>query len=804
MMRACAVVALSLVAAAPVAAQEGAPPPTPAPAPETRMVMVLGTVFDTVSGRPLRLAVVRLAGTGTSTLTDDAGHYRLSVPAGDAVLEVRRIAYEPAAVTVQTRGGLTLQNLYLHPIAIGLAPVVVTAKDELGRWLMRHAIARKHEIFARLHDYRYDAYVKFVVRDDTKPPELPESVLLITETRTSAYWEQPDHYQETIVARRQSQNLAAEHNLVSVGEIVNFSRDRVDLQKYSVVSPIADDALNHYDYHVLDTLAVDGRRVFRLAIEPTSKTSPLFVGVIDVADSTYDVLSIDVGVNEAVRFNLLENLRYRQRLKDAGGGRWMPYEIRLTGEVRFGMPFPGLPERIAFEHVASLDHFQFDRGGRPGNLGEFRVVVHPHADRSDSAAWAAPGAVQLTSAERAAWAHIDSVERIPPPLGTRMLEGLGAAFKFSTNDDFFHFNRVDGATVGAGYAWRRIASAVLRAKVGYATGSDRWQYRFGARGRLSERQRLWVGASVYDESHDRPTLVSRDYNPTYRALLFRLDPHDYYRERGWSATVNAKVFNFTRLDVRYKDVRQSSQAVVTDYSVLAVDRAQRANPPILDGRMRMLSATFGYDSRPLLQEKGQAYYLQMLTRTHVTVDAELASPDLFPTDFDYRRYSVQIERRQKTLNLGLTSIAAVAGVATGHVPPQRYFIVDFGMSALTFQNGGFNTLGERNFGGTRAAMFAIRHDFDRLLFAKSGIPLVRDVPLTLSVHGAVFWTDFKNHVLPGDELLATARRPYSEVGFGLGNLTPFLSPLNVAMHFTWQLSSYDTSRWVAGLWFTPP
>jgi hypothetical protein len=28
--------------------------------------------------------------------------------------------------------------------------------------------------------------------------------------------------------------------------------------------------------------------------------------------------------------------------------------------------------------------------------------------------------------------------------------------------------------------------------------------------------------------------------------------------------------------------------------------------------------------------------------------------------------------------------------------------------------------------------------------------------------------------------------------------------LNVAMHFTWQLSSYDTSRWVAGLWFTPP
>jgi hypothetical protein len=346
---------------------------------------------------------------------------------------------------------------------------------------------------------------------------------------------------------------------------------------------------------------------------------------------------------------------------------------------------------------------------------------------------------------------------------------------------------------------------VLRAKLEYATGSERWQYRLGARGRLSERQRLWIGGAFFDETHDRPTLVSRDYNPTYRALLLRLDPHDYYREQGWTVTMNTKLLNFTRFDLRYKDVRQSSLGVVTDYSVFAVDRPQRANPAIIDGRMRMVSATFGYDSRPLLQEKGQAFYLQTLTRTRLTVDAEIASPHLFPTAFDYRRYSVQLERRQKTLNLGLTAITAVAGVATGRVPPQRYFTVDFGMSALTFQNGGFNTLGESNFVGTRAAMVAIRHDFDRLLFAKSGIPLVRDVPLTLSVHGGVFWTDFKHHTpVPGDELVVTAATPYSELGFGLGNLTPFLSPLNVAVHFTWQLSSYDTSRWMAGLWFTPP
>src|SRR5205809_99037 len=93
-------------------------------------------------------------------------------------------------------------------------PVTVTARDEFARGLIQRAIARKHEVYAGIHDYRYDAYVKFVVRDLVRHADSAASVVLITETRTSAYWEQPDHYQETILARRQSNNLSAERNLV--------------------------------------------------------------------------------------------------------------------------------------------------------------------------------------------------------------------------------------------------------------------------------------------------------------------------------------------------------------------------------------------------------------------------------------------------------------------------------------------------------------------------------------------------------------------------------------------------------------
>ena len=785
-----------------VAPRVGAQQPPAPPSPDT--ALVVGTVYDTLTGARLRLVIVRVLETGVSALTDDAGRYRVTARPGVLHLAVRQLGYEPASVTVGAPSGVTRQDVYLRPAAIALPAVTVISTEDPARRIIRATIARKHELFRRIHDYRYAASVKFVVRNLAKPADSAASVLVITETRTAAYWEQPNRYQETILARRQSSNLNAQDNLVTVGEIVNFNRERIDLRRYSLVSPIADDALEYYAYGVLDTLAVDGRRVFRLALRPESDASPLFVGVIDIADSTYDVLGIDVGVNRAVRFNFVRNIRYRQRLRDMGEGRWMPYEIRLTGEVHIGIPHPGLPGDLAFEHVASLGDFRFDEGDRPSDLREFRVVVSDQADHADTSVWAGPRAIPLTPAESSAWARIDSLERQPPSFGARVLGGVGAAVFLTTDPDFFHFNRVDGTYVGLGPTWRVSPGLALDTKVGYATGSERWQYRASGELRLSELRRLWIGASYHDETVTRPTFVSRSYNPTYRALMFRLDPLDYYRERGLTLALGTKLVDFTRLELRYNSQREISLPVVTDYSVFSARRPQRPNPPIVDGALRSVSGTFTYDSRSQLRRQGADVYLPSLTWTRVTLAAEIAAHDVLGGDFAFRRYSVLVERRQRTLNLGVTTLFAAGGIATGWVPPQRYFAVDFGMRALTFQAGGFNTTSrDTNYTGTRAAMITVRHDFDRLLFAKSRVPGIRKLPFTLSVHGGVFWTDFDGHPPnPGDSLLFTARRAYTEAGFGLGNLTPFLFPLNLAVHFTWQLSNYPTRKFQFGFGLT--
>lgn len=753
-------------------------------------VSLRGSVRDTVSGASVRLATVRVAGTTISVLTDDAGHFRIAVPLGQVALEVRQIGFLPARRSVVVTGGVDSLTFYLQRVAVQLTPITVTVFDDPAERLIRGAIVRKRAMFATINHYSYLAYVKLAVRDLAKPPDSSASILLMTETLSQTYWEPPNRYQETILSRRQTSNLNANRNLVTVGEIANFHRERIELRQFSVVSPIADDAPGNYRYRVLDTIEVGQRRVIRLAIEPRTEASPLFAGTIDIDDSSFDLVGVDVGFNGAVHFTGLRNLRYRQRYREVSPARWMPYEIEFTGNLHLAIPVPRMPRDLAFQHLAELSGFRFDRSQRPVDLAEVRVVIDPAVDQPDSARWTeASRAFPLTAAEAAAWPRIDSARQRRPGFLTVARRGIALGSRVLNNPDLFHFNRVEGAYVGVGGLWQRSSDFNVRGRVGYATGSNALEYLVAGKVRLAEQQRLWLGLEVHDAVVTRPTFVSGSYNATVRALLFRVDPLDYFTEHGATLSVTSKLLDFTDLGLRYDDYIQSSVSAVSDYSVFRAHRAQRSNAPITPGHLRTLSATVSYDSRPMRRFELRDERLPRDTWTRLSLSAEMAAPGLIANDFAYRRYTVQFQERSRSSGLGVTTLNIVAGTSSGELPPQRYFTVDFGPRALTYQGTSINTLGDTNFAGNRAAMFAVEHDFDRRLFAKSHLPLIKQLPFTFSVHAGAFWTAFVDHQpQPADSLLRTAPRGFGEVGFGLGNLTPFLAPFNLATHFSWSTS----------------
>jgi hypothetical protein len=661
-------------------------------------------------------------------------------------------------------------------------------------------IARKNTNLTALHDYQYSVAARFVVRDIDKPADSAAAIVQISETRSTIEWQPPDQYHETIAARRRVNHLTPVWTTISIADIGNFQRDRIEIAPHLLVSPIADDALSYYRYRVLDTLLVEGARVLRLEVTPQSQATAGFAGVIDIRDSSWDVVAMDLGVNDAARFGLWKSIRYQQHNQDAGDGRWLPSEIRLSGDARLPVPVPRTPRDLAFEQEAHFTTFQFASIPRSSEMREVRIVIADDADHPDSTVWLAPGAIPLLDAERPIWGHVDSVGRRPRGLTQRVEQVSRLSHWVTASPDFFHFNRVDGAYVGAGFAWLQTPALALHAKLGYATGSNRWQYRFGGEVQLSEEQRSWVGFSYHDETTNRPSLSGHTTDRTIPALLYRQDPLDYYSERGVTLSFTTRPFDFTQLTFGYNDHLQGNLANVTDFSLLRTRGLPRPNGPITAGRMRTLSGDFTWDSRSLLRRNGRDSRLPSLTWTRVMVSGEVAAPSVIPDDFSFSRFVVQIERHQRIFRSGITTVSLVAGIGLGTVPPQRYFAIEAGVRALGFEGGGFHTIGDSSYAGNRIAMLSVRHDFDQLLFAESGLPLLRKLPFTLSIYAATFDIRFASHdAVPGDSAFQTTSTPYTEAGFVLGNLLPFVRPLNVGAQFTWQLSAQSTRRFQFGL-----
>lgn len=67
----------------------------------------------------------------------------------------------------------------------------------------------------------------------------------------------------------------------------------------------------------------------------------------------------------------------------------------------------------------------------------------------------------------------------------------------------------------------------------------------------------------------------------------------------------------------------------------------------------------------------------------------------------------------------------------------------------------------------------------------------------------MFWSVLRSRLAaPGDTTLFTAAHPYTEAGFTLAHLTPFLTPVDFAISCTWQLSHYPTHPFRFGIGFT--
>ena len=450
--------------------------------------------------------------------------------------------------------------------------------------------------------------------------------------------------------------------------------------------------------------------------------------------------------------------------------------------------------------ISALQRYQFEKKYGDTIFNKYELEVDENADDFDSTQWLANRFIPLTHSEKKAYDYIDSVKQ-NKPLYKKLLPIIpGILYTATNNPDMFHFNRVEGAYLG--YRKSKFFNKdkiFIFGKAGYAFDAKLWQQLYAFNYTLSKKNRLTFYISYHDNIQTRKTVNSSRYgNATGLSLLYKHDPYDYYREKGFTLGTSITPIRQTYLSVSYNDFNQYTMTNNTNYSLFNKERTYRKNLSISDGELRSLKFNFQYETTQLIKNKGKEDSYPTYPYSFIQFGSEISNHSFLNSDFEYTTILGQFYTNRQFFSLGTFSLGIYGTTKlSGNLPPQRYTVMDFGGNILD-ANMTFRTLRYKNFSGNDLFSIYYSQRFGTKLFKKTGLPLIKKIPYSLSIHGGVFWSELKDNAYnTSDELLAqTGNNPYSEIGFSLGRL-----PLMTKLSFTWQLSAYDTDKFYLGIRF---
>ncbi len=762
--------------------------------PTSQAAVLKGKVHNIKTGKAVPYATITSSQDSQIIMTNENGSFILYLEKGKTTLNCSHIAYFTNKSTIEIDRDTVEIEIQLNPSLLELPSISVYERDyDAAQRIIIEAIRNKDKILSKLNSYQFDAYTKMTIWNASNPDSLKP--WFMAETQLTAYWKYPSEYKEIITARKQSANMEAENNLMSIGEVLNFNNNRIDIGTSSLVSPTAKDALDYYNYYLLDTLFYDSLAVYLLEVEPKNNVNPLFIGSIQINANTYEIMGVDFRINEGLDNPYLKKLQVKQEYHFFDDSYWMPTIIKYDGI--FDIPFPLVPT-VEFSYTAALQRYQFEKNYGDTIFDKYELEVDINADNYDSTQWQANKFLPLTIKEQKAYEHIDSVKQNRPLL-KKLLPIIPAILFAATNmPDYFHFNRVEGAYLGIK---KRLSfdddKVKILGKFGYAFDAKLWQQSYSLKYTLSKKQNLTIHTTYHDNIQTRTTINSSRYgNATGLSLLSKHDPYDYYKETGFSLGVSFSPLSRTSVSLSYKDNNQYTLTNKTNYSLLNKDSTYRENLPIINGKLRSVNFNFQYKTTQLMKIKGKEVAYSTYPYAVLRAGIEISDRSRLKSDFDFKTIYGQFYTDRQFFGLGYFSFGIYGTTKlSGNLPPQRYTVMDFGGNILDAAMT-FRTLQFTNFSGNNLLSIYYNHRFGTKLFKKSQLPLIKKIPYSLSIHGGVFWSSLKdNNYNEGDlSISQTGDKPYSEIGFSIGRL-PFL----IQLSFTWQLSAYDTDKFYFGI-----
>jgi hypothetical protein len=743
-----------------------------------------GIVYDSLTNQPLHLATIRYPAGKRVAATTRQGEFAIQVGADTATLSVRFVGYRIATIRVPTDStrisvGLVAENRSTEM-------VVVTAEDPALR-IMRKVLERKAKQLEQKLQYTYNLYTKFVATTDTSTALRSSgrgdtTVFSILESYSKGYAKPPSKFFNEILYRKQTANIPAQANVVAFGTNLNAFDDAVTILNEEITTPFFQGALDAYSFELLSPQSES-----IVNIRATAKGGrKAFDAVLTIDQTTYTPMKIVASINSNVNLPFGASFVYSQTFVDVNGFI-LPEALSIYTSAQADILFLFSP-RLDISIETFCDNYEINAVMDEDVFERKRVEIVDGADTLSELEWRTFQKLPLRAEERKAYAEIQYLQDNPDSLQssffdsflgpvTRTIARLGRK-PFTGFDDVFRYTSVTGALFGIGLRFRPDTSIELNSTVGYGIADSRGYCSMHVQWFADELQKwsVSVGGGRYLVRRDDPWILRQGLT-TITTLLSGFDPADYYYSDRLFSRVRYSwgQQKFLRSDV-FDRVNNFSIGIIMEDQQSARSRdvfhvfpsnVSRKNPAVFPGITRAIAAELNLEYSPV----------RVVSRNGLSVAAELSSPHILPTDFEYALVSTKALLRFRTLPLWTLDVALQAVSSWGALPPQRWSSIEAAIAGIALP-GTLRGLTTKEYYGDHLAVLSLSHNFGELIPGLLRIPNVASFGIEFILQGALAYSSFRQetHNRFNVSVQSTAESPegwYYEAGLAINRILLF-------------------------------
>lgn len=782
---------------------------------------IRGKVVDKTTNQAIPYSNIRVANTNYGTSSTIDGNFQIQLTKGNYKLIFSNIGYVSDTISIRLNENKNL-TIELEPTPINLNEVTVFPGENPALEIIRRVIEAKHERNDKIESYVFRAYTKGIIKTTEYFNSSGSSVGIevggksgdtsklkitgIIENESKGYFKKPNLYKDEIVARKQSSNTPSSINIFTGGRLIqNFYSDDIRFFNRPLLSPIADEAIEYYDYFIEDTLAMDKHNVFKINFEPLKKINPGFVGTLYVEDKTYNLIKLEAGLNDPANpGRIFTSIKIIQQFTPHENNIVMPIDYRINVE---GNPM-GL-FKFGFELNSIFFDYQINKE-LDKNIFDMTIIkVNPDADQKDSSYWKSVQTIPNSEEEIVAYKKIDSLETVQKSfwdnfsfLATSI--PINKNFSISGPLSIYSFNHIEGHTLNFGVHASQLFEKRMNLSLdlSYGFNDKKFKQEFVGNYYLGDYRTTNVSFRGFNKLTDlfSESIRYNKLTSTLTSLFGKYDFRNYFYTKGFSASVQSQVFPILNLGIGFLNRTDNNAYHNSDFSFFNKKKSYNINQSIYETRINAITTSFQIDFRKFIED---GYFRRKINTEpgYIIFSGNLlfSNSSVLKSKLDFSQYRITING-SVPLFASASSRFSLLGISSSNAVPFQMLYSLPGNIESASQTFTMRTLGMGEVFGDKSIYLSVENNLNDELFRLLGLKFLIDLQMNLSVHFNAAMITISNqskNILPQNFInnsLIEFKKPFAEIGFGIGQQ---LFPLRI--EFTWKLNYLGKNNFVIGI-----